>query len=132
MARRVGYLLDTHVVLWALLDSDALSAAARAVLTDDDASVFASAVSAYEIGLKHGFGHLPEGAPLVADYQGFVFRSGWEMLPLSAAHAMRAGLLPRVHRDPFDRMLAAQALTEGMTLVSNDERIDAFETRRLW
>lgn len=128
----VGYLLDTHTVLWALIDSEHLSAQARAVLTDDDAPIFASAVSAYEIGLKHGLGRLPEGAPLAADYEGFVVRSGWSLLPLSSVHAMRAGLLPRIHRDPFDRMLAAQALSEEMTFLSNDERVDGFGVRRLW
>lgn len=125
-------LLDTHALLW-WLDGDArLSVAARAALDETSNPVFVSAASAWEISTKVRIGRLP-GAVDVADRFGEILQEqAFSELPISVEHARRAGLLPGEHRDPFDRMLIAQAQLEDLTLVSNEALFDQFGIKRLW
>ena len=94
--------------------------------------IFISAVSAYEMTFKLALGKLPVARRLLADLSGYLMRQGYEALPISLAHAEAAGRLPLHHRDPFDRLLAAQALAENLTLVSIDDKLDQFGVKRLW
>ena len=125
-------LLDTHTFLWYVAGASALSATARAAIDDETAAVFVSAVSALEITTKHRIGKLPEYAVIAADVEKTILERGFDPLPVTVLHAQHAGVLAGAHKDPFDRILAAQALLDGFQLVSNDKAFDAFGVRRLW
>ena len=125
-------LLDTHTLLWWLAGDSALSRRARAVIADTGNSVVVSAASAWEIAIKVRLGKLPTAAGLVEDFARYIELEGFELLPISAGHAIRAGLLPGTHRDPFDRMLIAHAQAENLALVSNERLFDSYGIRRLW
>lgn len=128
----MNVLLDTHAFLWMQLDPGRLSSQAATTIRDSQNEVWVSAVSFWEISLKHGIGKLdlqgvtPEGlVDLIAE-------SGLEVLPLEAADAASFHRLPRnVHRDPFDRMLAWQAIRHGLALVSRDRALSVFEAHGL-
>ncbi|WP_438293275.1 type II toxin-antitoxin system VapC family toxin [Streptomyces sp. HUAS TT7] len=115
-------LLDTHVVLWWLDDSPELSGEMKNLL-DTEPGVYVSAVSPWEIAIKQSLGKL-EGPPDLAER---VRDSQFTGLPITAGHGVRAGRLPVHHRDPFDRILVAQAQTEGMTLVTRDKWIPQYD-----
>lgn len=119
----MNLLLDTHVVLWWLGDDPKLSPRHREMLHDAERRVFVSSVSVAEISIKASLGKLdaPEG---VAEA---VVQSGFEMLAFEASHAEELRELPWHHRDPFDRMLIAQARVEGLALVTADERISHYD-----
>jgi PIN domain nuclease of toxin-antitoxin system len=118
----VSLLLDTHVVLWWLLDDATLSDDVKARL-DDDPDVWVSAVSAWEVAIKNALGKL-DGAQGLAEE---VAQSGFRRLPITFDHAVAAGRLPLLHRDPFDRMLVAQARVENLTLVTRDPQIHRYD-----
>ena len=126
------FLLDTHTVIWAANDDHRLSRRVRAQVFEEDVVVHFSPVSAYEIALKNQAGKFPDAQNLLRDYQRELEGAGWTELPLRSSHSLEAGRLPLVHRDPFDRLLAAQALVEDITFVSRDETVDQFGVRRLW
>ncbi len=113
-------LLDTHVLAWWLLDSPRLGALARAAIADPGHLILISTVSVWEMAQKHGRGRWPEVGPGLATIEADLARLDFRVLPLTLAHALAAGALDWAHRDPFDRMLAAQALAEGATLVTAD------------
>ncbi|MFF2224387.1 type II toxin-antitoxin system VapC family toxin [Streptomyces globisporus] len=115
-------LLDTHVILWWLADSDELSDRVKDLL-DSEPSVHISAVSAWEIVIKQSLGKL-DGPEDLAER---VRDSQFTALPITAGHGVRAGRLPALHRDPFDRILVAQAQTEGMTVVTRDKWIPQYD-----
>ena len=125
-------LLDTHALIWWLAGDAALSSTARSAIGDPDNDVFVSAASAWEIATKHRIGKLPEAALLAADVAGFVAAQGFLELPISIHHGQIAGSLPRIHKDPFDRILVAQAIAADMTLVSNDAMMATFGVALLW
>lgn len=125
-------LLDTHALLWWLADDPALPALARKNIASRAHTIFVSAASAWEIATKHRIGRLPQGAELAAEFESIIVSESFESLAITSLHGVRAGLLPGPHRDPFDRMLIAQALAEGLTLVSNDKVFDDYKLRRLW
>ncbi len=120
-------LLDTHTLLWWLADAPALGPASRALIAEPGNVVFVSAASIWEIAIKRALGKLsaPEGLDAILEEQGF------EALPIEVFHAEQAGILPRHHRDPFDRMLIAQAQAEGLALVSADPQMAAYGIRVL-
>jgi PIN domain nuclease of toxin-antitoxin system len=120
-------LLDTHVFLWWRGDSRLLQRAARRAITDAPI-VFVSAATAWEAAIKAALGRLRIPDTIEAG----VIDSGFEKLPISFAHAEAAARLPPHHADPFDRMLVAQARLEGLTLVSHDRRLAAYEIEILW
>jgi PIN domain nuclease of toxin-antitoxin system len=125
-------LLDTHAFLWWLAGDDALSATARVAITDAGNSIFVSAASAWEIATKHRSGKLPGVTAIVADLDRAIADQGFIGLPITPQHGRAAGMLPGPHRDPFDRMLIAQAMSEGLVLVSNEQPFDAYGATRLW
>lgn len=124
-------LLDTHTLLWWVSDHPALSAAADHALNDPTHEVYVSAASAWEVATKARLGKLQAG-PLAHDFVGEVARQGFSPLPVTLDHGQRAGNLPGPHRDPFDRMLIAQAHAEDLVLVSNETLFDTYGVRRLW
>lgn len=125
-------LLDTHALLWWLFGDEGLSARAKGLIADPDHEVLVSSASAWEIATKHRLGRLDSARELVRDIPGWVRRAGFTELPITIAHAQKAGAFPQPHRDPFDRMLAAQSLLEGVPVVSRDELLDMFGTSRVW
>ena len=125
-------LLDTHALAWWSEDSPALSIEARQAIGHHASVSFVSAVSAYEISLKHRLGRWPTGAALLANLPLLMATQGFGALPVTIEHAERAGALSPEHRDPWDRLLAAQALVEELTIVSIDDHLDQFGVRRLW
>lgn len=125
-------LLDTHALLWWLYDSPHLTKPARHVIEDVRNTVIVSAASAWEIATKVRLGKLPAAADLVADFVGQTEREGFELLAVSVGHAIRGGMLPGPHKDPFDRMLIAQAQSENLPIVSNEAVFDGYGVRRIW
>jgi PIN domain nuclease of toxin-antitoxin system len=128
----VRFLLDTHAFLWWLAGDRQLPAAARRHIAQDDNLVFVSAASAWEIATKVRLGKLPSAADMAADIPGALASEGFAPLPVTVGHAQRAGSLPGPIRDPFDRMLIAQSLTEGLALVTNEVAFDAYGIGRIW
>jgi PIN domain nuclease of toxin-antitoxin system len=124
-------LLDTHALLWWVANHPGLSAAADQALSVATNEVFVSAASAWEVTTKARIGKLVAG-PLAQDFVGEVHRQGFLPLPITLDHGQRAGNLPGLHRDPFDRMLIAQAQAENLILVSNEELFDSYGVQRLW
>ena len=125
-------LLDTHALLWWLSDHPALTRAARKVISDAKNTLLVSAASAWEISTKVRLGKLATATDLVADFIGYVDREGFELLSISGEHGIRAGLLPGPHRDPFDRMLIAQAQAENIPIVTNEAIFESYGVRRVW
>jgi PIN domain nuclease of toxin-antitoxin system len=125
-------LLDTHAFLWWLSGDDQLSAAARSAIADEGNGIFISSASAWEITTKHRIGKLPGVAAIVTNLEGAIVDQGFIGLPISLRHGQVAGALPGTHRDPFDRMLIAQAMLENLVLVSNEQPFDAYGVGRLW
>jgi PIN domain nuclease of toxin-antitoxin system len=125
-------LIDTHALLWWLADDPALPPSARKHLANPGNAIFVSSASAWEIGTKFRIGKLPDADNLLADFDGYLAREHFETIHISIDHAVRAGLLPGPHKDPFDRMLIAQAQAESLPVISNDEVFDSYGVRRLW
>ena len=125
-------LLDTHAFLWWVINDRRLSQASRQMIADDNNDVLVSAASAWEITTKHRTGKLPEAEPLADNMIESIAFEGFEELPVTVAEAARAGALPGPLRDPFDRMLIAQALSRSLVLISNDSIFDRYGVRRLW
>ena len=125
-------LLDTHALLWWFAGSPALSPAARSAIADEDNNILVSAVSAMEIATKHRMGKLPQAEGLVAGFEAMIADQDFAPLDLKIAHALLAGRLPIAHKDPFDRLLIAQALAEGLPLVSNETIFDEAGITRIW
>ncbi|MGO9778590.1 MAG: type II toxin-antitoxin system VapC family toxin [Streptosporangiaceae bacterium] len=118
----MSLLLDTHVVLWWLTDDSRLADEIK-VRLDHEPDVYVSAATIWEVAVKQAIGKLPEPAGLPERIRD----SGFAELPISSRHAMAAGRLPPIHRDPFDRMLVAQAQQENLTLVTRDPRCQKYE-----
>lgn len=128
----MSLLLDTHALLWWLDGDPRLSPRARAAIADPGREVFVSAASAWEIATKFRIGKLPGAEAVARDIAGCVRGQAFSELPISLADAARAGALRGEHRDPFDRMLIAQALARDWELVSVEPLFDGFGVRRLW
>ena len=120
-------LLDTHTFLWWLSDAPQLGQGARSRIADARHTVFVSAATGWEIGIKKALGklHAPDDLDTVVEQEGFTH------LPVTFFHGERAGALPAIHRDPFDRMLVAQAQAEGLRIVTRDTPIKAYGIRTL-
>lgn len=125
-------LLDTHALIWWSLDDAQLSRRAREVIAGGMDELLVSAASAWEIATKYRIGKLPEARLLAEDIAGYLRAQGFSGLPVTVAHAARAGALPGPMKDPFDRMLVAQAQAEGVPIISNEEVFDRYGISRIW
>ena len=125
-------LLDTHALLWFLGGSDRLSAHARTVVEDLSSTRLFSVAGAWEIAIKASLGKLSLNTPFSQLIPGQLHANAIELLPIHPAHMAALVSLPFHHRDPFDRMLVAQATVEGAALVSADPALDAYGVRRIW
>lgn len=130
MAVRV--LLDTHVVLWALMEPARLSPPVHDLLRDRSTDVIVSSASAWEIATKQRLGKLDDAADLVHHYTDHLRRLGAEELSITSTHALTAGRFDVTHRDPFDRMLAAQSIVTGIPLVTSDPAFSQFPCGTFW
>jgi PIN domain nuclease of toxin-antitoxin system len=125
-------LLDTCTLLWATLTPSALSAQAREAIADENNEILVSAATAWEIASKVRLGKLPGAEKLEHDYLAVMEAAGYTSLPIDPAAALRAGRLIADHRDPFDRIIAAQAQALDIPVVSPDSQLDQFAIRRIW
>lgn len=125
-------LLDTHAFIWWNQGGSSLSPRAREVIEDPDSTVLFSAVSAYEIALKFARGslELPTDAALYVPER--LSRHGFDILPMTLDHALRAGALPMIHKDPFDRVLIAQAQVEAIPIITADPAIGLYDVEVIW
>jgi PIN domain nuclease of toxin-antitoxin system len=128
----VRLLLDTHALVWWLLDDPALSKRAATALRDPANEVYVSSASAWEIATKYRLGRMPQAEPLVRGFRHLVEAERWVPIPVTLEHALAAGTLKADHSDPFDRMLAAQARLESMKLVTGDRALAALVPSALW
>ena len=125
-------LLDTHALLWWAIDNGRLSKKAYSTMASIEAEIFESAASAWEVTTKVRLGKLPGAENFAGDFSGRVEKLGFRKLEITMEHAQRAGLLPGAHKDPFDRMLIAQAQAENLPIVSNERIFDEYHVRRIW
>ena len=125
-------LLDTHAFLWWLAGHRSMSKRVRNEIDTAGTDVFVSAASAWEIATKHRLGKLPEAQLVAANVLATIESQQFTPLAVSVLHGQAAGALAGDHRDPFDRMLIAQALIENLTLISNEHTFDSYGVQRLW
>lgn len=125
-------LLDSHALLWWLDGDRKLPRKVRDRIADEGTEVLVSAASVWEITTKARLGKLPGALAVAADVTACLATQGFAGLPISVGHAQRAGGLPGPHRDPFDRMLIAQALAEDLPLATNERLFDGYGVRRFW
>src|SRR5258708_12829004 len=122
----LGALLDTHALLWWLSDDPALTRAARKIIAETRNTLVVSAASAWEIAIKVRLGKLPTATDLAADFSGLIEREGFQPLAISAEHGIRAGLLSGPHKDPFDRMLIAQAQPQKIPILRHEPPLQRY------
>ena len=125
-------LLDTHALIWWLAGDEALSGRARKAIADEANSIAVSAASAMEVATKFRIGKLPGAALLAQDFGAIIADQGFVALAITVHHALRAGEMNIAHKDPFDRLLIAQAQSEELVLISNETLFDGFAVKRLW
>lgn len=125
-------LLDTHALLWWFTDDPRLSQLARDTIANEANAVVVSAASAWEIATKHRLGKLNEAADAVDRFGELVAADGFEHLSITPCHSLRAGAYPIEHRDPFDRMLAAQSELESLPLLTCDPAFALFGVKTIW
>ena len=121
----MSYLIDTHILLWWLFDDPKLHTDCRDIIRNPDHRILVSSASAWEIATKFRMGKLPEAKQLVEQYSQILHQAKFIELAITTAHALRAGGLPIAHRDPFDRMIMAQAELESLLVITYDK---AFQT----
>lgn len=121
----MSYLIDTHILLWWLFDDPKLHTGCRDIIRNPDHRIIVSSASAWEIATKYRIGKLPEAKQLVEQYSQILHQAKFIELAIITAHALRAGSLPIAHRDPFDRMIMAQAELESLVVITYDK---AFQT----
>ena len=122
-------LLDTHALIWALSAPRRLPARVAALLRDPDVDVYVSAVSTWEIAIKSVLGKIDADLPAIVRA---ARAADFDELPVTIAHTARLCVLPAHHRDPFDRLLIAQAIEERLTIVTHDPLVAAYSVARLW
>jgi PIN domain nuclease of toxin-antitoxin system len=127
-----GFLIDTHVLLWWFFGDHRLSKKAIDTLKNPEKEILVSSASAWEIATKFRLGKLPNASEIIRDFPALLKKGRLEMLAISIEHALEAGSLPGPHRDPFDRMLAAQARLEDIPLISSDPIFKNFPIKVIW
>ena len=125
-------LLDTHALLWWLLDDLRLTEVARRAISPADHQVLVSSASAWEIATKHRLGKLPEIGEIINKLPHHCRKERFEVLPIGFEHALLAGQLPGPHRDPFDRMLIAQSRKEDLHVVTGDAVFAEYGVKVVW
>lgn len=126
------FLLDTHTLLWALRSPVDIANRARAILSAPSSELFISIVIPWEIAIKSGIGKLKNTSNLLDDFDGQLAAGGFRTLETSTRHVIRSGTLPLHHKDPFDRLLIAQALDLNIPILSADEIFDLYGVQRIW
>jgi PIN domain nuclease of toxin-antitoxin system len=121
----MSYLIDTHILLWWLFDDPKLDPNCREIIHNPDCRILVSSATAWEIATKYRINKLPEAKQIVEEYAQILHQSKFIELAITSAHALRAGSLPILHRDPFDRMIMAQAELENLPVITYDK---AFQT----
>ena len=124
------YLLDTHTLIWAFFESSNLSESAKNIISDGD-EIFVSIVSFWEIAIKQSIGKL-NLKQSITDLSCMCEKNKLEILQIKPDHLDNIIKLPDIHRDPFDRLLIAQAMAEGLTFITKDTKIDQYDIRTLW
>lgn len=132
MGGEIKLLLDTPALLWWLTDDPKLSGAAATLIAATGNQVVVSPICAVEIAIKHRRGRLPLGDVLVPAFRNIIEAEGFEFRSITTEHALRAGSYPAAHRDPFDRLLAAQAELDGRILLTRDPEFSQFPCETLW
>jgi len=125
-------LLDTQALLWFLLDDPRLSRKAMEIIVDAEGLTFVSPASIWEIAIKISLGKYALPAPFAAFWDEQLKGNDFTLLPIAVSHAARVVELPFHHRDPFDRLIIAQALVEGVQVISNDTLFDQYGVDRIW
>lgn len=125
-------ILDTHTFLWWITDSDELSRKARQILRDPENELYLSAASGWEIALKMRLGRITISGEPESVIPEQMATNAILGLPIHLSHALRTSRLPRHHRDPFDRILIAQAMVEHMPIITRDEAIKQYEVQTYW
>jgi PIN domain nuclease of toxin-antitoxin system len=128
----VSYLLDTHALLWSFIAPASLSQKVSKILAEEANVLWVSAVSAWEISTKVRRGRLPEAEAFEGRFLEAIEEAGYSLLAIDAEAALRAGRFKAAHRDPFDRMIAAQAVALDIPIISKDTKLDLFPIRRIW
>jgi len=128
----VRLLLDTHAFVWAVASPERLSSTASEAILSQGNQLFLSSATAWELATKYRIGKLPEAKPILDAFESLADDLRARLLPIFHGHATLAGLMPSDHRDPFDRMLAAQAQIEELHLVSRDPAFGAFDVSVVW
>jgi PIN domain nuclease of toxin-antitoxin system len=125
------YLLDTHTYLWLRISLPMLSKSAIELLSDSSSEVLISPVTPWELAIKAGTGKLNPGA-LLTNFEQREIAAGFKIIEITTSQTISSGLLPRHHRDPFDRLLIAQALDLNIPIISNDKTFDLYGVSRIW
>jgi PIN domain nuclease of toxin-antitoxin system len=125
-------LVDTHVLFWALADRSKLSVVAALAIAHKDNEVYVSVVSAWELAIQVGLGKWPEAKSLIENFDEEIARVNFRLLPILVTHVRAAGFLQTGHKDPFDRLLVAQALAEGLILVTSDAKLVGMGAPVIW
>jgi PIN domain nuclease of toxin-antitoxin system len=128
----VNVLLDTNALIWATLARASLSRSAATIIADEANEVYVSAASAWEIATKVRIGKLPQAVALESRFVEAMDEAGYNLLPIDTETALRAARFTSIHRDPFDRIIAAHALALDIPVISKDPQLDAFGIRRIW
>ncbi len=124
--------MDTHALLWFASGNPKMSQTARIAVDSRENEILVSAASAWEVTTKVRIGKLPEAEKFAAEFRDRIRNLGFQELVVTVEHGQRAGLIAGTHKDPFDRMLIAQALTENIAIVSNEKLFDDYYIRRVW
>jgi PIN domain nuclease of toxin-antitoxin system len=125
-------ILDTHALVWILLDSVKLSSNHIALINDPSKTIYVSAVSGYEIANKHRIGKMPEAEAILELMNRNFEDFDWQLMPITLQHATLAGSMGGTHRDPFDRLLAAQSILENLPIMTADEKIKDLGAKVVW
>ena len=128
----MNLLLDTHILIWLIDGSEKLNKTARHAIEDESNSLYLIIASLWEITIKTSLGKLELGIPLEQITTNFILPSGFKILPIHFSHLLVLKDLPFHHRDPFDRMLISQAISESLTLVSEDRAFGDYTVKTLW
>lgn len=128
----MNLLLDTHALLWFATDDSQLSSIADAAISDPQNEVFVSPASYWELAIKVSLGKYPLTVPFATFIATAIDGNQFEILPIEPRHATEICVLPHYHRDPFDRLIIAQAIVEQMTVVSSDKEFSAYPINLLW